>query len=130
MTNKIFNISTKDFIASNPSIVFNNCFVVNIHGADVQTKEELFNKLKQEYSLPDTNGWDAISDWLTDLSWIKANNFQLNIFDYKEFLTGEPKMKEIFLEVFSEEILPFWEKEVLETVVGGETKGFVMYCID
>lgn len=123
-------MSTKDFTDNNQSIVFNNCFVVNIHGQDIQTKDDLFNKLKQEYSLPDTNGWDAISDWLTDLSWIKANNFQLNIFDYKDFLARESKTKEIFLEVFSEEILPFWEKEVLETVVGGKTKGFVIYCID
>lgn len=130
MKNKIINIFIKDFIDNKASIGFNNCFVVNIQGKDIQTKDELFNKLKQEYSLPDTNGWDAVSDWLTDLSWIKANNCQLNIFDYKDFLAREYKTKEIFLEVFSEDILPFWEKEVLETVVGGETKGFVIYCID
>lgn len=130
MTNEIINLSSEEFKIKNPITFLNNCFVVNINGNLILRKEELLIKLKEEYSLPDVNGWDSISDWLTDLSWIKASNFQLNIFNYSNFMSEDYNSKEIFLEVLSEDVLPFWETEVLTTVVEGVPKGFIVYCID
>jgi len=130
MINEIVRLSNEQFKIKNPTTTLNNCFVVNINGNLILRKVQLFNKLKEEYSLPDINGWDSISDWLTDLSWIQASNFQLNIFSYSNFMSKDHDSKKIFLELFSEDILPFWATEVLTTVVGGVPKGFIVYCID
>lgn len=39
-------------------------------------------------------------------------------------------LKKSFIQCMGECILPFWEEEVLFTVVGGEMKEFTVYLID
>lgn len=50
--------------------------------------------------------------------------------NYTDFLGDDNNVKDIFEEILRDCILPFWEKEVLTTVVEGETKGFNVYLID
>ncbi|MDA9471880.1 barstar family protein [Enterococcus sp. 5H] len=130
MKNEICTMTIEEYKKLSPVIKLNNCFVVNIDGEKVNNKITLFETLMTEFSLPDINGWDSASDWMTDLGWIKAKNFQLNIHNFSSFLENDMESKRIFMEMLSEDVLPFWEKEVLTTVVEGETKGFDVYCLD
>lgn len=130
MGNNIFVISSEEYLRNTVITELSNCFVVNLEGKKIVNKNNLFSVLKKEYDLPDVNGWDSLVDWLTDLSWIDVSNFCLNIHNYSDFLKEEQATKDIFLEVFKEDILPFWEKEVLTTVVNGRIKGFFVYLLD
>ena len=50
-------------------------FVAIFDGKQIQNKEELFHFFEKIVGLPDANNWSSITDWLTDLSWIKAEEY-------------------------------------------------------
>ena len=43
--------------------------------------------------------------------------------------SDEPEAKTILMKYLKDSILPFWEEEVLNTVVGGKRKEFTVYLI-
>ncbi len=55
--------------------------LTNFDGAQIRNKEELFRFLKMS-GLPDANNWSSITDWLTDLSWIKAEEYNFILENY------------------------------------------------
>ena len=77
-------------------------FVANFDGKQIQNKEELFRFLEKNVGLPDANNWSSITDWLKDL----------------------------FLEILEEDILPWWECDVEKHVVGSKVKSFQVYIVE
>ncbi|SEO94389.1 Barstar (barnase inhibitor) [Amphibacillus marinus] len=104
-------------------------YIVNIHGNSIQTKNDFLELMKEEFLLPDCSGWDSFIDWMTDLSWIDRRCFCIVINDYENFLKEDNESKEIIIEIFEEDILPFWEKDVMKTVVNGEPRTFKLYLV-
>ncbi|MDR0299022.1 MAG: hypothetical protein LBI13_02915, partial [Streptococcaceae bacterium] len=58
------------------------------------------------------------------------DGYVLIIRNYKDFLKQDPKKKEIVIDEFKNNILPFWEEEVTRTVVGGKAKPFNVYIVE
>ena len=83
-------------------------FVANFDGKQIQNKEELFRFLEKNVGLPDANNWSSITDWLTDLSWIKAEEYNFILENYDSFLKDDLSSKDLFLEILEEDILPWW----------------------
>mgnify|MGYP000852902623 FL=1 len=50
-------------------------FVILFDGKKIRNKNELFRFLKETIDLPDSDNWSSIIDWLTDLSWLKADKY-------------------------------------------------------
>ena len=81
-------------------------FVANFDGKQIQNKEELFRFLEKNVGLPDANNWSSITNWLTDLSWIKAEEYNFILENYDSFLKDDLSSKDLFLEILEEDILP------------------------
>lgn len=76
MYNELIHTTKYEYINSDPTSKLGNCFIVNLKGNEISNKMELFSILQKEYTLPDADSWEGITDWLTDLSWIETDNFQ------------------------------------------------------
>ncbi|EOH95910.1 hypothetical protein UAY_03336 [Enterococcus moraviensis ATCC BAA-383] len=129
-SNTIFELSKEKFDILSKEMKNNNCYTVELDGKQIQSKEQFFQSVKEKFDLSDVSGWDSLTDWMTDLSWIDNNCFKIIIYNYSEFLSEDKNTKELFIEIFQDDILLFWEKEVVDTVVDGKTKSFNVYLID
>ena len=105
-------------------------FVANFDGKQIQNKEELFHFFEKIVGLPDANNWSSITDWLTDLSWIKAEEYSFIFENYDSFLKDDLSSKDLFLEILEEDILPWWECDVEKHVVGSKVKSFQVYIVE
>ena len=105
-------------------------FVAIFDGKQIQNKEELFHFLEKIVGLPDANNWSSITDWLTDLSWIKAEEYSFIFENYDSFLKDDLSSKDLFLEILEEDILPWWECDVEKHVVGSKVKSFQVYIVE
>ena len=104
-------------------------FVIQFDGNKIRNKNELFRFLKETIDLPDSDNWSSIIDWLTDLSWLKADKYAFVFDNYNSFLADDLVSKELFLEILKEEVLPWWENDAKKYVVGGVSKSFQVYII-
>ena len=105
-------------------------FVAIFDGKQIQYKEELFHFLEKTVGLPDTNNWSSITDWLTDLSWIKSETCTFIFENDDSFLKDDLSSKDLFLEILEEDVLPWWESDVEKHVVGGKVKSFQVYIVE
>ena len=74
-------------------------------------------------------GLDGYNDWMRDLSWINKDQIIIIINKFLQFLEKDIPSKEAVLEDFSEVILPWWEAEVIDCMVGGKTKKVSVYLV-
>ena len=105
-------------------------FVAIFDGKQIQNKEELFHFFEKIVGLPDANNWSSITDWLTDLSWIKAEEYSFIFENYDSFLKDDLSSKVLFLEILEEDVLPWWESDVEKHVVGSKVKSFQVYIVE
>ena len=70
-------------------------------------------------------GW--LNDYLCDLSWISNCKIAIVIRNFDMFLRDNEKKKRDIILDFDEIILPWWEKNVEEHMVGGQRKTFLVY---
>ena len=105
-------------------------FAAIFDGNQIQNKEELFRFLEKTAGLPDANNWSSITDWLTDLSWLKSEEYTFVFENYDGFLKNDLMSKDLFLEILEEDVLPWWESDVEKHVVGGKAKSFQVYIVE
>ncbi len=74
--------------------------------------------------------WHFYDDWITDLEWLNTGSVILIILNYSDMLTDFPESKEYIVNRFKNDILPWWESEVVNCVVGGEPKEFNVFLCD
>ncbi|MDQ7896036.1 barstar family protein [Lactiplantibacillus plantarum] len=104
-------------------------FVVKVPGDKIHTARQYLNFMGKEFKMPDYAGFDAYSDWMTDLSWIPNHRIGVIIDDYESFLNKDLRAKEIVIESFTDVVLPFWEKDVVRIMVGGKPRIFEVYIV-
>lgn len=127
--NEISRVNTTDILELEKNAKKNECYIVNIQGNNIQTKKSFLELMAEKFLLPDSTGWDSFTDWMTDLSWIDNPCFCIIIKDYTDFLKKDTESKEIVMEIFKENILPFWENGVTQTVVEGKPRSFKVYLV-
>jgi len=110
-------------------------FVVEIDGSTIQNEEEFLVTMSSAYNFPrpiTLQGayFDVFNDWMRDLDWLGKNGYALIINNFNKFIKHDQVLKKEVIGLFEELILPFWEEEVIHTVVGGEVKPFNVYLVD
>ncbi len=75
-------------------------------------------------------GLDGYLDWMTDLTWIEKPEVIIVIYEFKDFLENDLQIKEAIIEDFKKIILSWWESEVVNCVVEGETRKITLYLVD
>lgn len=107
----------------------NSFLIVVLNGNEILDKTAFFKEMETKMQFPGTckNKFSRFDDWMTDLSWISADQgICLIVNNYSKFLSLDPVFKETLIEDFRDNILPFWEKDVLQYVKDGKTRRFDM----
>lgn len=107
-------------------------FRVIISGKDMTTKKEFLEKMEQKFLFPEScfGSLDAFMDYIRDLSWLNSEKITLIITNKDYFLNVDNGLRKIILDCFVEEILPYWETDVVSSEVGGRSKHFLVYMVE
>lgn len=108
---------------------------VIIDGEKISLWADYWDAISTAFSFPDlpsymSADYHSYYDLMTDLSWLEKENIILVIENAEDFLKNDLQLKNDIINDFKEYLLPFWEEEVLKTVVGGKKKNFCVYLIN
>lgn len=103
-----------------------------ISGKEMTTKKEFLEKMEQKFLFPEScfGSLDVFMDYIRDLCWLNWEKITLIITDKDDFLSTDIDLKKIILDCIEEEILPYWEVDVINTEVGGRSKLFLVYMVE
>lgn len=108
-----------------------NLFVAEIEGNKCKHLADYLQMVSNVFQFPiEAKGIDSLNDWLRDLSWIDSNNIVFIIYHYSSFLKNEKDLKSDIMDDLKNLILPWWESEVSEYMVGGVPKQWTVYLVD
>lgn len=99
----------------------------SVDGSNCPDRKSFFENVGREMNFPTPVGskFSAFSDWMTNLSWLPdERGICLEITEFEMVLKEEPRWKQTLMDVFREDILPFWEDEVTRVMVGGKRRQF------
>lgn len=69
------------------------------------------------------NKVSRFDDWMMDLSWLDSDRGICIVIDnFERFLRDDLEFKDLVMDDFRQDILPFWEETVLTTVKDGKTR--------
>lgn len=120
MSNSIIN---KEDV--NTNYIAENYYIFTIDGNKVSTKKEFFDAVEILFSFPTSckNKVSRFDDWMMDLSWLDSDRGICIVIDnFEHFLRDDPEFKDLVMDDFRQNILPFWEEIVLTTVKDGKTR--------
>lgn len=120
MSNSIIN--KKDV---NTNYIAENYYIFTIDGDKVSTKKEFFDAVEILFSFPTSckNKVSRFDDWMMDLSWLDSDRgICIVINNFEHFLRDDPEFKDLVMDDFRQDILPFWEETVLTTMKDGKTR--------
>lgn len=107
----------------------NNVFRVIVDGKNISTVEKFLTELENMFMFPRSceGNLNRFLDWMRDLSWIENEEIELIVINQEEWMSSDLKIRNIIINLFVSCILPFWDEEVIYTVVGGKKKIFNVY---
>lgn len=120
MSNSIIN---KEDV--NTNYIAENYYIFTIDGNKVSTKKEFFDAVEILFSFPTSckNKVSRFDDWMMDLSWLDSDRgICIVINNFEHFLRDNPEFKDLVMDDFRQDILPFWEETVLTTTKDGKTR--------
>lgn len=120
MSNSIINKED-----ANTNYIAENYYIFTIDGNKVSTKKEFFDAVETLFSFPASckNKVSRFDDWMMDLSWLDSDRGICIVIDnFEHFLRDDLEFKELVMDNFRQDILPFWEETVLTTVKDGKTR--------
>ena len=129
MENQIIYTTKKEFT----SITFDttdNYFLFS--GADCRCLADYLDQVYAKLSFPPIDvrkSLDSYFDWIRDLQWLSRDEIIFVITDFDMFLVNDSVHKRIIIDLFKNEILPWWEYEVENHVVDGTTRKFNVYLV-
>ena len=124
----------KDELNKIKSAVSKNAFVAEINGEEIQSWADYWNAVSSSFSFPVLpsylkSDYHTYYDLMTDLSWIKEDSIILIVANANDFLKDDLQLKTSIIKDFQEYLLPFWDNEIVDTVVGGKKRNFTVYFV-
>lgn len=134
MKNKILKVTREEYKNIKSEIDFRETYLVEIDGGEIPNVSSFFEKVEELYNFHTLNGtwgknWSAFDDLMTDLDWLDYDKHIIAIHSYDLLFSDEPEARKILMKYLKDSILPFWEEDVLSTVVDGKKKEFTVYLI-
>lgn len=129
--NKLTYVSYDGFMELD-NIYNNYDSVLELDCKSISTKEEFWFLIGAHFYFPTlVDNWAAFSDWMRDLAFWDKNKSVLIIFKNIDELFGRDlTLQSLAMSVFWEEILPYWENEVIRVTSGSmQPRQFDVYCV-
>ncbi len=130
--NKIIRTTEMNYLKELKVIKSNSkVFLLELDGLEIKEWYDYIEIVEKAFQFPTSclNSIDCYLDWLRDLSWLDYDAFIILIKHSEKFLENQQQLKKQILDDFQEVVMPFWQSEVKEVVVGGKTKIFNVYLI-
>ena len=108
----------------------NSIFLAEIDGAYIRTEEEFVREMDNAFNVPYEESplkFGYWNDHMHDLMWIEQRDIVLLIRNYEQLLNKDIQLKERIIEQLNDIILPWWEYDVVDHMVGGEVRRFDVY---
>ncbi len=135
--NRIIKITEENFLVEfNEINAKYNTYKVEVDGEKIQTWEDYITVVQDEFKFPTAclDSMDRYVDWITDLSWLDKTKpieaYILIIRNYNSFLSRNDTLKNLIITSFVDHILPFWEEDIKQMVIEGETRIFCVYLLE
>lgn len=127
---KTINASKVEIIKTQAKM--RNAFVVEIEGSQISNFNEYMYFIEKvlKFPSPCEDIPERYEDWIRDLSWFPYSEYTFIVYNYGLFLHENPREKGWFIDGFKNMILPWWEKDVVNHMVGGETKIMNVYLVE
>ncbi|XZF77799.1 barstar family protein [Bacillus sp. AL-1R] len=133
MKNKIIKVDFNEMLKLKKELsLVDSLLLVELNGKNIHSWEDYIEQIEREFDFPTTciDSMDRYLDWIRDLDWIEKDSFAIVIYNYNDFLSSELELKNKIINRFKNTILPFWEEEVVYTMVGGQVKSFNVYLVN
>ena len=106
--------------------------IVVLDGNKIKNWKEYITQIKKEFNLPylEDNNYDGYADYMTDLDWLGKEAYALFIINYDEFMCKDIVKKKLVMDIFLNQVLFWWGKDVEIHCVGGKSKEFNVYLIN
>lgn len=108
-----------------------NCCYVKLNGKKLKTLEDYYTRLSQKLQLNDSfsNNFNAYSDMMSDpFTYYNKNIIIFVIKNYDDFLSEE-KSKKVIEQIFDQDIIPYFRKEISRTTMNTTNKEVHVYCL-
>lgn len=132
LNNKVQEVSPEEIAIIKGELIGSpEILLVELNGSEIQSWEDYVSEIQQNFRFP-TSCFDSVDrylDWMRDLSWIEKEKYILVIHHFDTFLQHKPELKNEIVLDFKDTILPFWQEEVVEVVVDGKAKSFIVYLV-
>lgn len=131
MENRIIYISYKEIEEVRHNLKQDGeSYIVEIEGEKCLYLTQYLDLMSSHFQFPiKAKGLDGYNDWLRDLSWINKKQIIIIINNFQQFLKKDNSSKMAIIQDFDEVILPWWESEVVNCVVGGTPKKMLVYLV-
>jgi len=132
MKNMISKIGINEFKnIKNEFKINRNIYIAVVDGKNIQSWDSFFDNMIEKLKLPmkEYRNVNAYLDWMRDLKWLDGEGYILFIENWVDFMKEDLDMKRNIIDDFENYILPFWDTEVEQVVIGGKTKMFNVYLV-
>ena len=129
--NKLAYVSYDGFMEMD-NIHNNYDSVLELDCKSISTKEEFWFHIGAHFNFPTrVDNWDAFSDWMRDLAfWDKSKSILIIFKNIDELFARDLTLQSLAMSVFWEEVLPYWENEVIKVTSGSmQPRQFDVYCV-
>lgn len=101
-----------------------------IDGKKCKNIKDYFEIIYDIFNFPKYNlySFDAYIDWMRD-DYFKSDPIIIMITNESEFLKNEPENKKLIIDIFNCDIIPYWEKYLLENNGIKKSKNFLVYFV-
>lgn len=131
--NEVKYINSEDLNILKLKILENNqAFMVELDGIKIQSWIDYITAIQSKFKFPTPclDSVDRYLDWIRDLEWLEQKEFIIIINNFGYFCRDNILIRNEIILDFEETILPYWQDEVEDVVVGGTQKSFMVYLVE
>lgn len=131
MNNQIYHITKAELKNYLPKETGKNK-VLHIDFKKIKSRKEYaeFMEKALEFPRPIEGIYARYMDWIRDLSWFDYDRYDLFFYHFSSLASKNFEDAYEIYDEFKEIILPFWDHEVVHTVVEGKPKVFNVYIVE
>ena len=132
MENKIIRVNSNEIEDANYQNYLKKAYVIKLYGEEIKTFTDYLSKIEELLRFPDSceGNVDRYLDWIRDLSWLSYDEYVFIIYDFDESFEEHLHEKNLFLSLFDNIVLPWWDFDVEKHVVGGKKKKMTLFLIE
>lgn len=132
MKNKIIKVNSNEINDDIYQNYLKKAYVIKLYGKEIKTFEDYLSKIEDLLCFPCSckGNLDRYLDWIRDLSWLSYDEYVFVIYDFDESFEGNLHEKKLFISLFDNIVLPWWEVDVEKHVVGGKKKRMTLFLIE